>query len=105
MRRIVAAVVAVSVGATLAYAQNLDVIKQRRDVMKAIATAGTPNFKMMKGQEPFDLATVQAGLKVYQAEAAKLKNLFPDDSKTGGDTDAQPKIWPLTTCTCKADIT
>ena len=93
MHRLAAAVIALGVGATLAYAQNLDAIKQRREVMKAIATAGIPNFKMMKGQEPFDLATVQAGLKVDQTEAAKLKGLFPDDSKTGGDTDASPKIW------------
>ena len=90
MLRIAAAVVALGLGATFAYAQNLDVIKQRRAVMKAIATAGTPNFKMMKGEIPFDLATVQAGLKTYQGEAAKLKDLFPDDAKTGGDTDASP---------------
>ena len=93
MIRIATAVAVLSIGATLAYAQNLDVIKQRRDVMKSIATAGTANFKMLRGQAPFDLATVQAGLKVYQAEAVKLKGLFPDDAKTGGDTDASPKIW------------
>ena len=93
MLRIVAAVAALGIGATIAYAQNLDAIKNRRDVMKAIANAGITNFKMMKGEAPFDLAKVQAGLKIYQDEAAKLKGLFPDDSKTGGDTDASPKIW------------
>ena len=93
MLRIVAAVAALGIGATIAYAQNLDAIKNRRDVMRAIATAGLTNFKMMKGEAPFDLAKVQAGLKIYQDEAAKLKGLFPDDSKTGGDTDASPKIW------------
>ena len=95
MLRIASAVIALGIGVTLAYAQNLEVIKQRRDVMKAIATAGIANFKMLRGQAPFDLATVQAGLKVYQAEAVKLKGLFPDDAKTGGDTDASPKIWQL----------
>ena len=93
MLRIVAAVAALGIGATIAYAQNFDAIKNRRDVMKAIANAGITNFKMMKGEAPFDLAKVQAGLKIYQDEAAKLKGLFPDDSKTGGDTDASPKIW------------
>jgi cytochrome c556 len=93
MLRIVAAVAALGIGATIAYAQNLDAIKNRRDVMKAIANAGITNFKMMKGEAPFDLAKVQAGLKIYQDEAAKLKGLFPADSKTGGDTDASPKIW------------
>jgi cytochrome c556 len=93
MLRIAATIAVIGIGATVVYAQNLDAIKSRRDVMKAIATAGTANFKMMKGEAPFDLAKVQAGLKVYQDEAAKLKSLFPDDSKTGGDTDASPKIW------------
>ena len=88
-----ALIAALGIGATVVYAQNLDAIKNRRDVMKAIANAGITNFKMMKGEAPFDLAKVQAGLKIYQDEAAKLKGLFPDDSKTGGDTDASPKIW------------
>ena len=93
MLRIVATFAALGIGVTVVYAQNLDAIKNRRDVMRAIATAGITNFKMMKGEAPFDLAKVQAGLKIYQDEAAKLKGLFPDDSKTGGDTDASPKIW------------
>jgi cytochrome c556 len=91
--RFVAMVSVVVLGATAVWAQNLEAIKQRREVMKAIANAGTPNFNMMKGQIPFDLAKVQAGLKVYQDQAPKLKTLFPDDSKTGGDTDAPAKIW------------
>jgi cytochrome c556 len=93
MLRIVAAAAALAIGATAVYAQNLDAIKQRRDAMKNIAKAGTPPFQMMKGQAPFELAKVQAGLKAYQDEGAKLKTLFPADSKTGGDTDASPKIW------------
>lgn len=93
MLRIVAAAAALAIGATAVYAQNLDAIKQRRDAMKNIAKAGTPPFQMMKGQAPFELAKVQAGLKAYQDEGAKLKTLFPADSKTGGDTDATPKIW------------
>jgi cytochrome c556 len=93
MIRIFAALAAIAIGATVVHAQNLDAIKKRRDVMKAIATAGTVNFKMMKGELPFDLAKAQAGLKVYQDEAAKLPTLFPDDSKTGGNTDAAEKIW------------
>jgi cytochrome c556 len=93
MARILAAIATLAIGATVVYAQNLDAIKQRREVMKTIAVAGITNFKMIKGETPFDLAKVQAGLATYQNEAAKLKKLFPDDSKTGGDTDASPKIW------------
>jgi cytochrome c556 len=93
MLRLTAAVAVLAVGATFAYAQNLDVIKQRRDVMKTIAKSSGANFKMMKGETPFDLATVQAGLKVFQSEAPKFKTLFPDDAKTGGNTQATAKIW------------
>lgn len=93
MLRILAVLAILAVGVTGVFAQNLDAIKQRREVMKAIATAGSVPFKMLKGEVPFDLARVQAGLKTYQEEAAKLKGLFPDDSKSGGGTDASPKIW------------
>lgn len=82
-----------AMGTTLAYAQNLDPIEKRRAAMKAIATAGTPPFQMMKGTVPLDLAKVQAALKTYQDEGAKLKTLFPQDSKSGGGTDASAKIW------------
>src|SRR4026208_939807 len=98
MLRRAAVVAALGIGAILgtgsiiAYAQNSDAITQRRAAMTNIAKAGTPPFKMSRGEEPFDLAKIQAGLKTYQTEAAKLKDLFPDNSKTG-DTDASPKIW------------
>lgn len=93
MLRIVAGLAAVAVGASLAYAQNVDVIKQRREAMRAVAGASGPNFKMMKGEVPFDLAAVQKNLATIQEQAVKFKGQFPDDSKTGGETDASPKIW------------
>jgi cytochrome c556 len=93
MIRITAVLATIAIGATAVCAQNLDAIKQRREAMRTIASAGTPPFKMVKGEAPFELAAVQAGLKAYQDEAAKLARLFPEDSKTGGDTDASPKIW------------
>jgi cytochrome c556 len=91
--RIIATLAGVCVGATLVLAQNLDAIKQRREVMKTIAKASSVNFKMMKGETPFDLAKVQSGLQTFQEQFPKLKALFPEDAKTGGDTDASPKIW------------
>ena len=48
---------------------------------------------MMKGETPFDLAKVQASLKIIADGAPKLAALFPDDSKTGGNTQALPAIW------------
>ena len=85
--------------ASLAYAQNLDVIKQRREAMRTIAGASGGNFKMMKGDAPFDLAAFQANMKVIQEQAPKFKAMFPDDSKTGGGSDAAEKIW-----TARADF-
>lgn len=94
MRRVIGAGLSVFVlGTTLVYAQNLEPIEKRRAAMKAIAKAGSPPFQMLKGTAPFELAKVQATLKTFQDEAAKLKTLFPEDSKSGGDTDATPKIW------------
>ena len=93
MLRILIIITAIATGITVVYAQNLDAIKQRREVMKSIATAGITNFEMIRGRAPFDLSRVQTGLMIYQSEAEKLKNLFPDDSKIGGGTDASPKIW------------
>ena len=86
-----------ALGATLVSAQNLDVIKQRREVMRAIAAASTPNFKMMKGDQPFDLKVAQDNLQTMQEQLAKFKDLFPDNSMTGGDTDASSKIWSART--------
>ena len=93
MLRIVSAVAAIAVGGSLAYAQNLNAVKERREAMRAVAKAGSASFKMMKGEVPFDLAVVQATLKTVQEQAPKLKGLFPDDSKSGGATDAKPAIW------------
>ena len=93
MLRVVGAVAALAVGATVVLAQNLNAISERRNVMAAIATASLANFKMMKGEIPFDLPKLQGRLKTMQDEAAKFKALFPDNSKTGGDTAASERIW------------
>jgi cytochrome c556 len=93
MLRITATLAALAIGATAVWAQNLEVIKQRREVMRTIAKASVVNLKMSKGETPFDLATVQSNLKTMQDQIAKFKDLFPDDSKTGGDTDADASIW------------
>jgi cytochrome c556 len=93
MLRIVAAIAALAIGATVVLAQNAAVIEQRKAAMKANAGATKDPSAMAKGDAPFDLPKVQASLKVFQDQATKLKTLFPDDSKTGAETRALPSVW------------
>lgn len=92
MLRVVATFAAIAVGATVVYAQSA-AIGQRQQIMKSIGGAMKDPGGMMKGETPFDLAKVQASLKTISEGAPKMKALFPDDSKTGGDTAALPAVW------------
>lgn len=76
-----------------ASAQNLEVIKARKETLKAMGDAAKVPGAMLKQEVPFDLDKVQASLKVFQEKAARLPDMFPDDAKTGGDTEALPVIW------------
>jgi cytochrome c556 len=93
MIRILIAVAALIVGVEAASPQNLDVIKERRETMKQTGAAAGAVGKMLKGDAPFDLASVQASLKTMVDAAAKMPTLFPDDAKTGDDTRALLAIW------------
>lgn len=83
---------ALVIGAGAAMAQG-DVISQRKAAMKAIGDGNRAPAAMLRGEAPFDLAAVQAQLKVIEASATSSLKLYPDTSKTGGDTAALPKIW------------
>jgi cytochrome c556 len=61
--------------------------------MKGFGQATRAPTAIVKGEAPFDLAKVKASLKVFQDNSAKLKSLWPEDSKTGENTRALPKIW------------
>jgi cytochrome c556 len=92
MLRVVAAVAALAIGATVVLAQNAGVIDQRKQAMKALGGANKGPGGMVKGDVPFDLPKVQASLKTIQESAVKAKDLFPDDSKTG-ETDTLPAAF------------
>ena len=61
-------------------------MKKNNDHAKAVV-------QMMRGQAPFDAAKVDAAFAQWADTAQKLPGLFPDNSKTGGDNRASPKIW------------
>jgi cytochrome c556 len=92
MLRVLAAVTALAIGATVVLAQNAAVIDQRKQAMKAMVGAAKGPGGMAKGDAPFELPKVQASLKTIQETAAKAKGLFPDDTKTG-ETDALPAAF------------
>jgi cytochrome c556 len=79
-----------SAGLALASTAN---ILDRQQIMKSNGAATKPVVAMLKGEAPFDLATVQKSLANYQDNIGKFITLFPDDSKSGEKTSASPKIW------------
>jgi cytochrome c556 len=92
MIRSVFAAAFVAALATAAFAQA-DVIKERQQIMKGVGGATKDPGGMLKGETPFDLAKVKASLATYAEAAKKMPALFPENSKTGGDTTAAPAVW------------
>jgi cytochrome c556 len=91
MIRTVLAVAAIAFGASAALAQ--DPIAARKDIMKGVGGAARTATQMVRGEAPFELAKAQGVFATYAQAADKMPALFPDNSKTGGDTTAAPKIW------------
>src|SRR5260221_8015337 len=92
MKRIVLAVAVVALGVTAVVAQS-DPIAARKALMKENGKQAGVARGMMEGKEPFDLAKAKAVLANYAAASEKGKNLWPDNSKSGGDTASLPAIW------------
>ena len=90
MRAAAALAIALSAGAALAQA---DVIAQRKAAMKAIGDGNRGPAAMLRGEAAFDRAAVLAQLKVIADSATRSLALYPETSKTGGDTAALPKVW------------
>lgn len=83
-----------ALGTNIAAAQSCeDVIKTRQTLMKRSGDMAKAGAAMARGQAPFDEAKVQEILAAFADKAQKLPNLFPDCSKTGGDTHATPAVW------------
>jgi cytochrome c556 len=92
MFRTMLAVAAVSLGITAVAAQS-DPIAARKALMKANGDQAKIGGAMAKGEAPFDLVKAKAIFVTFVDAAGKMPSLFPDNSKTGGETTAAPKIW------------
>ena len=92
MIRAFVVVAAIVLGVGVALAQQ-DPIAARRALMKANGDEAKTGAAMAKGEAPFDLAKARKMFSTFEDAAAKAPSLFPDNSKTGGDTAAKPEIW------------
>jgi cytochrome c556 len=86
------AVVAIAVGITAVVAQS-DPIATRKQLMKDMGAVTKTGATMAKGEAPYDQTKAQQMLATYIDVSTKAPALFPDNSKTGGETAALPAVW------------
>ena len=92
MIRTICALAGIAIGVTAVAAQG-DAIAERKKLMKQNSQHTKAVSAMVKGDAPFDAKAVTAAFTQWSTTAAALPKLFPDNSKTGGETRALPKIW------------
>ncbi len=95
MKKLVTTILAATVlaaGAGLSVAADNPIV-ERQKIFKGWGDVTKQPGAALKGEAKFDLAAAQAALKAYATDSARLATLFPDNSKTGNDTAALPKIW------------
>jgi cytochrome c556 len=95
MRRtvVIAATLLLGVGAVMA---QQDQVKTTQTVMKGNGKNAGALVAMIKGEKPYDQATVDAALAQFDDTAKKLPTLFPasfKDAKFDGDYSPSGKIW------------
>jgi cytochrome c556 len=82
-------------GAGVVMAQQ-DLVNQAQTVMKTNGKNAGALAAMVKGEKPYDQATVDAALSQFEDTAKKLPTLFPASTKglkPEGDYSASSKIW------------
>jgi cytochrome c556 len=93
MRKLILAISMLAFAGSVAFA---DPILDRQALMKERGKIAAGLSKVVKGETPYDAASVLTALQALQANAEKLDagldTLFPAGSDTG-KTTAAPKIW------------
>jgi len=92
MFRTALAVAAIAIGVTAVAAQS-DPIAARKALMKNVGALTKTGGQMAKGEAPYDQAKAQEIFATYIDASGKMPNLFPENSKSGGETAALPAIW------------
>jgi cytochrome c556 len=73
-----------------------DMVKEAQTVMKGNGKNAGALGAMIKGDKPYDQATVDAALLQFDDTAKKLPTLFPASikgMKPEGDYSSSPKVW------------
>jgi cytochrome c556 len=92
MIRPVLAVAVLALGATALLAQS-DPIAARKALMKGNGEQNKVATDMIEGKRPFSLDDAKKVFGAFEETGEKAPALFPDNSKTGGDTAALPAVW------------
>src|SRR5271168_4390820 len=90
---VIAGALLLGVSAVMAQA---DLVKQTQTVMKGNGKNAGALSAMVKGEKPYDQATVDAALAQFDDTAKKLPTLFPASikgMKADGDYSSSDKIW------------
>ncbi len=74
-------------------ADHHDPIAERQQLMSDTREALKPLIGMSRGQLDFDRETVRASLAVFARTADESRDLYPDGTQSGGDTEAKATIW------------
>lgn len=75
-------------------AASADVIADRKAIMKEKNGASVGVLvKIMRGEMDYDAEAVMTAFKTMREGTEGYADLFPEDSMTGGETTASPKIW------------
>ena len=73
-----------------------DQVKQTQAMMKGNGKNAGAMAAMVKGEKPYDQATVDAAMAQFEDTVKKFPTLFPDSikgMKPEGDYYASPKVW------------
>jgi cytochrome c556 len=90
---VVAAALVIGLGAVMA---QRDQVKDTQTMMKGNGKNAGALAAMVKGEKPYDQATVDAAIAQFNDTAAKLPTLFPESIKGktfDGDYSPTSKIW------------